>query len=319
MSAASGAKEQYPGVSGALPAHDPGLRWRRVFPGEERQISVLRRWLTSLLPECPAREDAAYVATELGSNAVRHTDSGRGGWLTVEVTWHRAILRVAVADCGSQTWPRMIEDSSDEHGRGLLLVRGLALHTGVCGDDRGRLVWADIPWPDPRAVPPPSWQEPYEAAIRDAEVALARRFAGVPAWFGRSTMQWWALANWGELVTAPTARELSMLLNDLLEARPTQPHPAWRAVGVDAPAAHPSAQDRMPGGPATRRPPISHLPQGYRPGPPQGYHRSLPQGAQGYRPSLPQGYRPGGRTLERGAARMPGRRQRQWPSPVTCP
>src|SRR6266568_2479363 len=154
MSAASGAKEQYPGVSGALPAHDPGLRWRRVFPGEERQISVLRRWLTSLLPECPAREDAAYVATELGSNAVRHTDSGRGGWLTVEVTWHRAILRVAVADCGSQTWPRMIEDSSDEHGRGLLLVRGLALHTGVCGDDRGRLVWADIPWPDPRAVPP---------------------------------------------------------------------------------------------------------------------------------------------------------------------
>ncbi|HEY5988586.1 MAG TPA: ATP-binding protein [Streptosporangiaceae bacterium] len=300
MSAASGAKEEYPGVSGALPAHDPGLRWRRVFPGEERQISVLRRWLTSLLPDCPAREDAAYVATELGSNAVRHTASGRGGWLTVEVTWHRAVLRVAVADCGSQTWPRMIEDSADEHGRGLLLVRGLALHTGVCGDDRGRLVWADIPWPDPRAVPPPSWQEPYEAAIRDAEVALAKRFAGVHAWFGRSTMQWWALPRWGELITAPTARELAILLNDMLDARPAQPPPAWRAAGVDPPVVHPATPSHVPGDPTTRHPPVPHLPQGYR-------------------PSLPQGSRSARRTFERGVARSPGIRPRHWPKPVTCP
>jgi serine/threonine-protein kinase RsbW len=300
MSAASGAKEQYPGVSGALAGHDPGLRWRRVFPGEERQISVLRRWLTSLLPDCPAREDAAYVATELGSNAVRHTASGRGGWLTVEVTWHRAVLRVAVADCGSQTWPRMIEDSADEHGRGLLLVRGLALRTGVCGDDRGRLVWADIPWPDPRAVASPSWQEPYEAAIREAEVALAKRFVGVHAWFGRSTMQWWALPSWGELVTAPTARELATLLNDLLDARPTPPHPAWRAVGVDSPAARAAAQGHLAGGPATGRLSVPHPPQGFRPG-------------------LPQSSRPARRTLERGAVRVPGVRPRRWPSPVTCP
>jgi Histidine kinase-like ATPase domain len=300
MPAASGAKEQYPGVSGALPLNDPGLRWRRVFPGEERQISVLRRWLTSLLPDCPAREDAAYVATELGSNAVRHTASGQGGWLTVEVTWHRAVLRVAVADCGSQTWPRMIEDSADEHGRGLLLVRGLALHTGVCGDDRGRLVWADIPWPDPRAVPQPSWQEPYEAAIHDAEVALAKRFAGVPAWFGRSTMQWWALPSWGELVTAPTARELSRLLKDMLDARTGQPLPAMRMVSADVAVAHPAVQGSRPGRPPARYPPAPRLPQGYRPG-------------------LPAGYRAGKRSLERGAVRAPGMRSRHWPSPVTCP
>jgi Histidine kinase-like ATPase domain len=297
MSAASGAND-YPGVSGALPPSDPGLRWRRVFPGEERQISVLRRWLTSLLPDCPAREDAAYVATELGSNAVRHTASGQGGWLTVEVTWHRAVLRVAVADCGSQTWPRMIEDSADEHGRGLLLVRGLALHTGVCGDRRGRLVWADIPWPDPRAVPPPSWQEPYEAAIRDAEVALAKRFAGIHAWFGRSTMQWWALASWGELLTAPTARELAMLLNDLLDAQPTRPHRAWRAEQADAPVVHPPGRGTMPGGPA-QHPPAAPLPQLYHPG-------------------LPSAYRAPRHWPERGA-RAGGSRPRHWPRPVTCP
>src|ERR1022692_2969715 len=54
--------------SGALEASGLGVRWRRVFPGEERQLGVLRRWLELLLPECPARSDVAYVATELGAN-----------------------------------------------------------------------------------------------------------------------------------------------------------------------------------------------------------------------------------------------------------
>jgi hypothetical protein len=57
-------------------AHVPGLRWRRVFSGHERELSVLRRWLSSLLPECPERDDVLVVANELASNAIRHTASG---------------------------------------------------------------------------------------------------------------------------------------------------------------------------------------------------------------------------------------------------
>jgi hypothetical protein len=34
---------------------------------------MLRRWLESVLPDRPARDDVACVATELGSNAIRHT------------------------------------------------------------------------------------------------------------------------------------------------------------------------------------------------------------------------------------------------------
>jgi hypothetical protein len=34
-------------------------------------------------------------------------------------------------------------------------VRALAASTGVCGDARGRLVWADIGWTGPRPVGPP--------------------------------------------------------------------------------------------------------------------------------------------------------------------
>ena len=32
------------------------LRWRRVFHGEARQLAVVRRWVESLLPGCPARD-----------------------------------------------------------------------------------------------------------------------------------------------------------------------------------------------------------------------------------------------------------------------
>jgi serine/threonine-protein kinase RsbW len=90
----------------------------------------------------------ACVATELATNAVVHTASGRGGWFAVEITWHRAVVRVAVADCGAPGGPRMIDDPAGEHGRGLLVVRSLSVRTGVCGDHRGRLVWADVPWGD---------------------------------------------------------------------------------------------------------------------------------------------------------------------------
>ena len=49
----------------------PALRWRRAFPGDNAQIGALRRWLESLLPPCPARDDLVSVAVELSTNAVR--------------------------------------------------------------------------------------------------------------------------------------------------------------------------------------------------------------------------------------------------------
>ena len=162
---AGGVPAAGPSLSGALEAPGPGLRWRRVFPGEERQLGVLRRWLELLLPECPERGDVACVATELGTNAVRHTASGRGGWFAVEITWHRQAVRVAVADGGAPGAPQVLDDPAGEHGRGLLVVRGLSARTGVCGDHRGRLVWADVPWGDAGAVDSASSHDQREAVI----------------------------------------------------------------------------------------------------------------------------------------------------------
>jgi len=128
------------------------LRWQRVFQGVDSQLEQLRRWLESLLPASPARDDLVLVAIELGTNAVRHTASGRGGQFVVEIIWRSSAVRVIVADDGAATEPRLISDPLAESGRGLLVVQALAERSGACGDHRGRQVWADIPWPGTSAL-----------------------------------------------------------------------------------------------------------------------------------------------------------------------
>lgn len=217
MLATSGAPERGSSVSTPSPQMVPGLRWRRMFPGDERELSSLRRWLASLFPACPARDDLAVVANELSSNAIRHTASGRGGWFAVEVTWSGLVVRVAVADGGAATQPHVIDDPEGEHGRGLVVVRELSMRMGVCGDYRGRLMWADVRW-EAGLQPGEATPDGFEGTIRDGQAVLARRFAGVPAWFGRSTLAWWAVAGRAGLVSAPTALDLAGLLYRLLDA-----------------------------------------------------------------------------------------------------
>ena len=238
---------QLPPAPPVVPADAP--RWRQVFEGEERQLGVMRRWLASVLPECPARGDVISVATELGSNALLHTASGGGGWFAVEISYHDSVVRVGVADGGAPAEPHVVEDPDGEHGRGLLLVQGLSLRTGVTGDRHGRLVWAEVAWdgPPPAFAAPADWDE---AAIREDEAALARRFAGVPAWFGRATREWWALPSPTELVTAPTAPELAVLLDQLLKTRRTH----GRDMAADA---HPDEVTRRYGLPDAPRLPAA--------------------------------------------------------------
>jgi len=154
MTATGGAGEPS-AVPLARPAPVHGPRWWEHFPGEECQLSAVRQWLASLLPDCPARDDVNSIATELASNAIRHTASGQGGSFAVGVTLHKKIIRVAVADGGSPGTPRIVNDPEGEHGRGLLLVRGLATRIGMCGSHQSRVVWADVHWEDAAAAAPP--------------------------------------------------------------------------------------------------------------------------------------------------------------------
>ena len=143
----------------------PEISWRRVFPGEERQVAVLRRWLASLLSARPEAGDLLVVATEMVNNAIRHTASGRGGRFTVEVTWHPAMVRVAVTDGGAPDGPHLIHDPLSENGRGLRLILGMSARSGVSGDAAGRRVWAEIPWSGATVAEPASPPTAEEASI----------------------------------------------------------------------------------------------------------------------------------------------------------
>jgi serine/threonine-protein kinase RsbW len=213
----------------------PTGSWRRTFPGEPRQLGELRRWIASLLPPRPPRDNVTSVADELASNAIRHTRSGNdGGQFTVEITRHGLLVRVTVTDDGAPSRPQLVDDPDSEHGRGLVVVNALAVRAGVHGDRQGRRVWADIGWdasspasamPAPSPAPTPARLD--VAAIRDGQAALGRQFAGIPAWYGRATHAWWALTGAG-LVTASTAAQLAGLLSRLPETRPASVPPGRR-------------------------------------------------------------------------------------------
>lgn len=135
----------------------------RAFPGHERELAGLRRWLETLLPTCPARHDVILVACELAGNAIVHTATGRGGWFTAEITWRGTTVRMTVSDGGSPTEPVVIADPDAERGRGLRLVHGLSERTGVKGDSRGRRVWAEVTWDGPA----PDWLTPRPGQVLD--------------------------------------------------------------------------------------------------------------------------------------------------------
>jgi anti-sigma regulatory factor (Ser/Thr protein kinase) len=189
----------------------PGrLTWRQEYPGEAKELASLRRWLTSILPPCPAREDLLLMATELAGNAVRHTASGQGGAFGVRVTWEDGAVLVAVDDAGGPGEPRVVDDPLAEGRRGLLLVRELSARIGMSGDYRGRTVWAEVLWPD---------EDPVAAGA----AYLGSRF-GVAAWHGNCTGQWWALAGC-ELLSASSVPELAALLSAAGQAGLAGPAP----------------------------------------------------------------------------------------------
>ena len=167
-------------VPGSVPdKSDRAFRWLRLFRGQESELRQLRHWLTGLLPDSPGRDDLISVAVELGTNAVQHTASGVGGWFTVEIASLPPVIRVSVTDEGAADGPRLttgeaegdasedpalasafdldldfnddLDPDFDHHfdgacasGRGLIIVRALAVTCGVCGNASGRTVWAEV-------------------------------------------------------------------------------------------------------------------------------------------------------------------------------
>ncbi|MGH3342731.1 MAG: ATP-binding protein [Carbonactinosporaceae bacterium] len=120
------------------------VRW---FPGEPAAVSQARAWLAALLRPLPVLDDAVIVVSELATNALTHTASGREGYTVGVCHAGPNRLRLLVSDVGAITPPRLRTPGADgECGRGLHIVAAIATCWGVVGGQTGRTVWAELEW-----------------------------------------------------------------------------------------------------------------------------------------------------------------------------
>jgi len=124
----------------SLPAH--------TFPANAQQVGEARRFLSAILDGSPAADDAALCLSELASNAITHSKSRRpGGLFTVSVQLSAGCLHVEVHD-EAGPWKQPAHSGNGTHGRGLLIVDGLARGWGRTGDsDAGWRVWFEMECP----------------------------------------------------------------------------------------------------------------------------------------------------------------------------
>jgi serine/threonine-protein kinase RsbW len=118
----------------------------RTFGGTADQVRCARRFVATAMTGRASAGDAAICVSEIATNAVLHSDSGRpGGSFTVHVMIDAAVTRIEITDQGGG-WNavRPQADSSRPSGRGLTIVAALATDWGIHGDNSARTVWFEI-------------------------------------------------------------------------------------------------------------------------------------------------------------------------------
>ncbi|WP_336215056.1 ATP-binding protein [Nonomuraea sp. LPB2021202275-12-8] len=155
-------------VTGCVRSHREwgGMAWRRAFAGRGDQVAPARHLVHQLLSDTACADDAAWVVTELISNALRHTRSGVvRGFFVVEVLRGLHSVRVVVYDLGGRSVPdfdraqeaaRRAVPTQAEDGRGLAGVAELAVRVGIAGDAiTGHAVWAEFALSGESSMPEP--------------------------------------------------------------------------------------------------------------------------------------------------------------------
>jgi anti-sigma regulatory factor (Ser/Thr protein kinase) len=119
----------------------------RTFAGSPDEIQNVRYFVGQLTAGCPVTDDVVLLASELATNAVRHTASGQDGTFCVLVQAVAGCVRVEVHDLGSDTAPAVRRSGSPaESGAGLVVVDMIADRWGFHGSQLGRVVWVEMDW-----------------------------------------------------------------------------------------------------------------------------------------------------------------------------
>ena len=114
-----------------LPRDLTSVRLARHFVRDQ-----IREWgLDAIL------DDALLVTSELAANAITHADSD----CEIRLTLSAASLRIDVGDGGTGTPEPQPPSSTEEHGRGLVLVDAVASAWGLdVLPGSGKVVWAEL-------------------------------------------------------------------------------------------------------------------------------------------------------------------------------
>lgn len=118
-----------------------------TVPGRAENVSRARSFVAALAgPGGPGADTAALLTSELVTNAVLHTSSGRdGGTVTIVVIDMPDGVMVEVIDDGTPFGgPEVRGDRYATEGHGLFLVEQLAADWGFLQDDAGTTVWFRI-------------------------------------------------------------------------------------------------------------------------------------------------------------------------------
>jgi len=106
---------------------------------------TVRRALAGLTDLGWVLGDAMLVATELVTNAVRHSSCGEDDQLFVSVWRDRDLVRITVRDPGRSGASARLADEADPFGQlGLKIVEQLTAHWGSDRGADGYEVWAEL-------------------------------------------------------------------------------------------------------------------------------------------------------------------------------
>jgi len=132
----------------------PCLLGQICLPAQVDSVPIARQYVRLLLQvvEHAQADDALLLVSELVTNAVRHSDSGRlpDGRVAVAVANYDGTLHIDVVDAGSTGHqPRLCTDVGLDSGggRGLWLVQELASAWGWQETSTGRVVWFQLTGP----------------------------------------------------------------------------------------------------------------------------------------------------------------------------
>lgn len=132
-------------------------RYEETLPGTPDQVGAARKTVADRLGEDHAcAEVAALLTSEVVTNAIVHTDTGRldadgrVGTFTLAVTHVDDRVRIEVTDAGAETLPcRCRTESCEDGGRGIPMIEALATRWGYTREPRGTTVWLELQASDP--------------------------------------------------------------------------------------------------------------------------------------------------------------------------